>query len=356
MYVRNDNTTRLLIGDVYKSGQIIAPVDLKAGLVGLVVPLRGLAQGSLYCQLNTMASESIVVYPPRFLPDAVEFADPAATKGGAGLLLTTVFALPVQNAQSHSLTLEYRLDKPMGFDGDFIVREVRHPVMQDNTLLSNSNHQKGENKKRFGSGSGSGSTFSSSSDKSYGEETQTILSAGQTALLTLEISSVAAPNVPMYVPCRKSKPFTLTVLPGRGDPVKIQFEFQCRHFNQSFHISYVDHDNTVTQAAVVLPYAYHSPQFAKHAKGSSGTATGSRRKYSNLLPKKTCKVNGQCDNISKDWVAPITYPILLTLHGSGIAPSNHADSHKFMHPLKYASSLKLLCTLFFTSYCFIFLL
>jgi len=328
VYVRNDNTTRLLIGDVYKSGQIIATVDLKAGLVGLVVPLRGLAQGSLYCQLNAMASESIVVYPPRFLPDAVEFADPV-TKG-TGLLLTTVFALPVQNAQSHSLTLEYRLDKPMGFEGDFIVREVRHPVMQDSTLLSNSNHQKGESKKRFGPGS----SISPSPDKYYGEETQTILSAGQTALLTLEISSVAAPNMPLYVPCRKSKPFTLTVLPGRGDPVKIQFEIQCRHFNQSFHISYVDHDNTVTQAAVVLPYAYHSPQFAK-----GSTATQSRKKYSNLS-KKTCKVDGQCDNISKDWTAPVTYPILLTLHGSGIAPSNHADSHKYMHPLKYAPIVK----------------
>lgn len=331
MYVRNDNVTRLLIGDVYKSGQITATVDLKAGLVGLVVPLRGLAQGSLYCQLNSMTSESIVVYPPRFLPDAVEFAD-AATRG-TGLLMTTVFALPVQNAQSHSLTLEYRLDKPMGFEGEFIVREVRHPVMQvqGNTLLSSSHHKGGENKKKLGPGA----TTSPSSDTIYGEETQTILSAGQTALLTLEISSAISPNVPLYVPCRKSKPFTLTVLPGRGDPVKIQFEIQCRYSNQSFQISYVDHDNSVTQAAVILPYAFHSPQYVKQAKDI--TSSGNRKKYSNP-PKKTCTNpgnGGQCDNVSKVRVNPITYPILLTLHGSGIAPSNHADSHKYMHPLKY---------------------
>ena len=43
MYVRNDNTTHLLSGDVRGiEGQgLLAALNLKAGPVGIVIPLRG---------------------------------------------------------------------------------------------------------------------------------------------------------------------------------------------------------------------------------------------------------------------------------------------------------------------------
>lgn len=45
IYIRNENMTRILTGDVYFSGIIRGVVDLKIGLVGIFVPLRGI----IYC-------------------------------------------------------------------------------------------------------------------------------------------------------------------------------------------------------------------------------------------------------------------------------------------------------------------
>ena len=330
--MRNDNSTRLLIGDVYKSGQIIATVDLKVGLVGLVLPLRGLAQGSFYCQLNALVTQSVIVHNPRFVPDAVEFPDVPANNG---LLVTNLFALPVHNVQSHSLTLEFRIEKPLGFDGEYSVREIRHPLIvednknnNDNNLFSvNNKNHKNEARKKNKKGN-------NNIDSNYAEETQTVLAAGQTALLTLEIISATSANLPLYVPCRRNKPFTLVVIPARGEPVRTQMDIQCRTFNQSFHMSFLDHDNSVTQASVIFPYEFHSPQYAKQSEKN-----GKRKspKFSTTQQKNVCAsdlVDGRCENKLLDKSVYPTYPVLLTLHGSGITPSSHADSHKYMHPLK----------------------
>lgn len=341
VYIRNDNLTRVLVGDVYKSGQIVASVDLKAGPVGIVLPLRGLAQTSFYCQMTPVSSQSILLHSPRFVPDAIEFPEAA----NVGLLATSVFALPVQNLQSHSLTLEYRVEKPIGLEGEYIVREVRH------ALLSEDSHHKSSAEETFHK---SGSKFSSSSsfkssDFSHNfphqqaEETQTIVASGQTILLTLELSksptsSQSDSSSSILLPCRKKKPFTLTIIPSRGEAVKTLLDIQCRRSNQSFSISFVDHDHSVTQAVVILPYAFHSPQFIKydemHSSHFQSTGLGAKKK-SQLKSKPNQQTSEagianseECENTAGE------YPVLLSLHGSGSHPTNHADSHKFMHPFK----------------------
>lgn len=323
VYIRNDNLTRVLVGDVYKSGQIIASIDLKVGPVGIVLPLRGLAQSSFYCQMSPLSSQSILVHSPRFIPDAIEFPD--ATN--MGLLATSVFALPVQNLQSHSLTLEYRVEKPIGLEGEYIVREVRH------ALVAEDSHFKEESSRKLGH------KYVTSSDSTHSphqaEETQTIIASGQTILLTLELtkSLISSHSGSILFPCRKNKPLILTIIPSRGDAVKTQLDIQCRRSNQSFSISFVDHDHSVTQAVVILPYAFHSPQIAKYDEmHSSHIGTGVKKKTSRAHQNSVTFIssNEECDNTAGE------YPVLLTLHGSGSHPMNHADSHKYMHPSKYS--------------------
>ena len=41
VYVRHDNTTRILSGDVYRSSSIVSALNLKTGPIGIVIPLRG---------------------------------------------------------------------------------------------------------------------------------------------------------------------------------------------------------------------------------------------------------------------------------------------------------------------------
>ena len=43
MYIRNDNMTRLLSGDLQSDElEVMTSVDLKAGPVGIVIPLAGI--------------------------------------------------------------------------------------------------------------------------------------------------------------------------------------------------------------------------------------------------------------------------------------------------------------------------
>jgi hypothetical protein len=301
---------------VYRSGQISASIDLKAGPVGIVFPLRALAQSAFFCQFRPLTTQSIKVYNPKFVPDAVPLSD---VSGGMGLLITTLFAVPVHNLQSHAITLEYRIDKPpLGMNGESEVREVRHPLAaEDSTKATRDNYRR----------EGGGTTLSAAS----GEETQTIVSAGQTALLTLELRKVKSASSkgradvddPIYIPCRKSKPFTLTVIPSRGDSAHTLLDIRCRSPNQSFSISYLDHDLSVSQAAAIFPTRFHSPLLARKTRSPHRPSEGQTCRRHAARPQQ-CAEEGPTQ----------PYPVLLTLHGSGIQPENHADSHKYMHPAK----------------------
>ena len=54
VYVRHDNTTRILSGDVYRSSSIISALNLKTGPIGIVIPLRGeeySVRGVMWCSV-----------------------------------------------------------------------------------------------------------------------------------------------------------------------------------------------------------------------------------------------------------------------------------------------------------------
>lgn len=279
MYVRNDNTTHVLVGDVYRTGRISASVELRIGLVGIAVPLRGMGQTSFHCRLEP-AANSIAVLSPQSVPDLLEV--PGVP--GRGHLLTSVFALPVQNLQSSSLTVEFTVEKPMGQEGEYFVREAR-PLQQRRE--------------------------DDSADPGYVGELS--IAPGQTIILSLELLPVLVNSLP-FISCRKNKMFMVTVIPSRGNPVKVQLELKCRKLDQSFTISYLDHDRSVAQAAVVFPLEYHNEHFRPNPphQPSAGEVDVSGEADAPALPP------------------PKSYPVLLSTHGSGISASSHADAHKMI--------------------------
>jgi len=129
LYVRNNNLTHVLINDVYRSGRLLSSIDLRVGLVGLVIPLRGVApQMSFHCSLEA-AKNSILVYEPTNIPDLLEMSSSKASgHKGKGLLLTSVFSIAIHNVQSHPISLDIMLDKPMGQEQEFHIRTAR-PIL-----------------------------------------------------------------------------------------------------------------------------------------------------------------------------------------------------------------------------------
>ena len=41
MYIRADNMTRILTGDIYHTPYVFASLELQPGPVGIVIPIRG---------------------------------------------------------------------------------------------------------------------------------------------------------------------------------------------------------------------------------------------------------------------------------------------------------------------------
>ncbi|KAJ1420687.1 hypothetical protein B484DRAFT_399786 [Ochromonadaceae sp. CCMP2298] len=275
VYLRNDNITHTLVGDVYRSGQVMASVQLRVGLVGIVVPLRGMAQSQFRCSVQPVSTaDSIAVYAARHIPDLLETA---SCPPGKGYMLTSVFALPVQNLQSSTVVLEFGVEKPLGQEGEFFVREAR-PL---GPLKGHQNH-----------------------------EGEVSVAPGQTMLLSLELLPLDAK--PVFISCRKNRPFTVTINPSRGAQHKVLLDFGCRTPEQSFSISYVDHDHSVTQAAVVFPLKPAVDwEFDESSAGADEAGT--------------CASEG-----GPACAGDASYPVLLSMHGSGITASSHADAHKQM--------------------------
>ena len=77
VYIRNNNMTRVLKSDVYQSNSITTSIDLYIGLVGLILPLRGMGQTQFRCVLEplTLSTTTIQVKPPLNIPDLIEFSE-----------------------------------------------------------------------------------------------------------------------------------------------------------------------------------------------------------------------------------------------------------------------------------------
>ena len=123
-YIRNDNTTRILVGDIYQGQISVASVDLKVGPVGIVVPLRGVAQSAFSCRF-TPVDKALQVIGPLQVPDLLELAPVSAAmaaaavsagkpQGVVGLLLSSIFSIVIHNMQSHPLSIDIQLEQPRG--------------------------------------------------------------------------------------------------------------------------------------------------------------------------------------------------------------------------------------------------
>ena len=164
---------------------------------------------------------------------------------------------------------------------------------------------------------------------------------------------------PIYLSCRRNKPFTVIITPSRGQQVKVQLPMQCRRLDQSFLISYVDFDHTISQAAVIMPLEYASKDYIEEYEvdqfGSSTSDVLSDRHiecYQEImnvvdvdnqpLPNLCIKKHplqhesneaSSSSSSSEDMFSMLnssSYPVLLSMHGSGTSASNHADAHKYM--------------------------
>jgi hypothetical protein len=142
IYLRNENMTRLLTGDVYQSGKIISFVDLKTGPVGIVIPLRGAGQMSFSCTMKHHPDNSLLLFPVSKVPDLLELepestawllrnSDPSLScafgagaslfasanlKVTTGLMLTRAFAVTLQNPSNNPITVEIEVAKQSQFN------------------------------------------------------------------------------------------------------------------------------------------------------------------------------------------------------------------------------------------------
>lgn len=87
VYIRNDGMTRVLVGDIYNTDFIHGIVELLAGPVALIIPLRGSAYTSYSCKIspNLSSKTSFLVHSVAHTPDSLELND------ARGLLLSTIF-------------------------------------------------------------------------------------------------------------------------------------------------------------------------------------------------------------------------------------------------------------------------
>lgn len=289
-YVRNDNITRIVVGDVYRAQQIRSSLDLKAGLVGIIIPIRAVVQTQFACTLQP-ANNQIIVYPPTMIPQVIELPE----NPGKGLLLSSVFALTVHNTFSQTINLEFTLENPIGEDTNFFVRTAR-PLP---------------------------ASSSPSTEEFNSLNIIYSVAAGQTMSLALELvasgqsknkkSSAGSSSTPtssqVFIGCRENRIFQLIINPSKGNGLKVPLDLACRKIDQSFLYSFLDHDGSVAQAAIILPLNYHTPNHK-------------------ILGKRAISNQKQADANSNP--LPNEFPVLLTLHGSGIQPLNHADAHKMM--------------------------
>lgn len=294
LYLWNDFSTRTLAGDVYRSGQFQSHVDLKAGIVGIVIPIRAVLQSQLFVSISP-APLNVIVSAPQHVPHLLQLKGNSNSKD-KGLLLSGLFMLPLTNPFAQTVSIDFDVTFTSNEQQRFFLRHATHG--SNNSRNSNSNN------------------FMSIT-----------IAPGQSLALPLELIPASNFNnknsndgklssAAVFLPCRgaansKGAVFTINITPSKGGPVSVMLSLECRRSDQSFHFSFLSHDSSVATAAVVLPKDYHSQNTLHKVKevcviGESGQ---------------------QCEERDE-----ASYPALLTLHGSGISPLQHADAYKMKPP------------------------
>jgi len=155
--------------------------------------------------------------------------------------------------------------------------------------------------------------------------------------------------------------YYVVLSPSRGNQIKVPFELQCRRRSESVMLSYLDHDGSVAQAAVLFPLVSDSiaqkagrqhSALATNFTRPDGFAPGGvpgasaphwmdiahremRRRY-----RQAPGVDAHAQAAFNDQpchfpylhkrypIYPGCFPVLFSLHGSGSPARNHADAYK----------------------------
>ena len=115
------------------------------------------------------------------------------------------------------------------------------------------------------------------------------LSQGQTIALPAQIFSN---DKNIGIPCKTQPAFNIFIIYG-NTKLKIPVDLECRRYDQSFLVSFQDHDGSASQAAVLFPL--HSISHETHT----------------AIKKSSFKA-------------------ILSLHGTGISAMSQADAYKTM--------------------------
>jgi hypothetical protein len=139
--------------------------------------------------------------------------------------------------------------------------------------------------------------------------------------------------LPPMLPCRDNWGFQIVITSSKGQVSKVPLALQCRKRSQSFLISFLDHDHSIAQAAIILPMEVHSPEDAErlHTVGMNPPPRNARGSRSYLPKQPNPTIVPPIDD-DLDELLAYGYPVLLSLHGSGITAQSHADAYKIMLP------------------------
>lgn len=247
---------------------------------------------SFQCTLN-VTKKSLHVISVSDVPNLLEIPTKLGGQLNHGLLLTSSFNIVVQNTQSNYINIELQLEKTRGIDGDFELKKSSIFNNLDKDYINND----------------------------HITDSIIIVGPGQIMSLPLEFIPVNPINRVSFIPCRKNLGFDITLIPSRGISSKIHIELQCRRYNESFLVSYTDHDGSITQSAVILPLTY-SPDDIIAVNKQIIT-----QKQDFFHSKSSCLLGDKCSN---DFPSGEKYPTLLTMHGTGISSSSQADAYKMM--------------------------
>lgn len=334
VYLHNDDQTRLFVGDVYHARHVRATMELKAGLLGVFLPLRVSLQTAFRCEVQP-APEAVVAYTTDEVPYIVELpsSSPLGGGGGGGMgyLLSGVFAVRIYNPFPQAITLEYAVEKPFGIEGDWIVREA---VVWEEEVVEGLAPR------------------------------HTSIAPGQILSLPLTLiqTSSSSSSLPPRLPCRSEKiTFRLTFHPSKGPSSQVNVEVGCRRLGQAWPFTFVDHDASVAQAALLLPIEVASPPITAEkvrrlteeaasitTQGSGATGGGGEKKGGKArgsrsrtaAPASSPSATSTLDTssslsattASNTTTSSSSYPLAISLHGSGISALSHAEAHKVMLP------------------------
>eukprot|EP01041_Mallomonas_annulata_P000874 gene874-1699_t len=326
VYIRADNMTRVLTGDIYHSPYVLATVDLNPGPVGFVVPLRGQVQISFHCQISLdpiEGNESFKIFEPQIIPDLLIDSPPSMkirkdsflnentqATSDFGLLLSPYLSIPVLNLLQVNINLKVSVEVNRHLDKELLVRIPQSPT----------------------------STSTSTRD-SMAAISSIDIDSGQLLNIPLELY-VADENDPVHLPCRRGFTVSLIFTSSRGGQTKVSIELPCRHRKESVLCSFLDHEGTVSTAALLFPLTTQQSHLILHTHKSSSTSNKHKMKIDfdveverNLQNDTTCTSTDTATCARPVHVSvtqSLSYPVMLTMHGTGVPARNQADAYKMI--------------------------